>query len=186
MMRMMLAAVAALSLAACNQGNGPQLPPVQPGAQAPSVQTPQTGVQQGTPTNEIRQQIIARIGTYLDGYQSQMAPNTARVQGMDDQIVAIQPGTDTRWQVNLNAGTAYTFLGACDDDCNNVDLELIDVRTGGVIGSDMLGDDYPIVNFTPPANGQYIARLLLQNCTVAPCYVGTRVVSQAAGGAAPK
>lgn len=186
MMRMMLAAAAALTLAACNQASGPQLPPVQPGAQAPSTQTPQTGVQQGTPSNEDRTRLIESIGTYLDAYQAQMAPNTAPVEGMDDQVVAIQPGTDTRWLVNLNAGTPYTFLGACDGDCTNVDLELIDMRTGGVVGSDMLGDDYPIVNFTPPANGQYIARLLLQNCTVAPCYVGTRVRSQAAGGAAPK
>jgi hypothetical protein len=107
------------------------------------------------------------------------------VEGMTDQVTAIQPGTDTRWLVNLNAGTTYAFLGACDADCNNVDLELIDMRTGGVVGSDLLNDDYPIVTYTPAANGQYIARLLLQNCTVAPCFVGTRVVSQA-GGAAPK
>lgn len=186
MIRMMLAAAAAMTLVACNQANGPQLPPVQPGAQAPSTQTPQPGVRQGTPDEANRQQLLASIGTYLDGYQAQMAPGLTPVQGMDDQITAIQPGTDTRWLVNLNAGTTYAFLGACDGDCTNVDLELIDMRTGGVVGSDMLADDYPIVTFTPPANGQYIARLLLQNCSVAPCYVGTRVVAQQGGGAAPK
>jgi hypothetical protein len=180
-----LAAAAALALAACNQaGSGPALPPVQNGAQAPSTQAPQPAVRQAQITNEVRQQITGRIGQYLDNYQSQMAPGTTPVQGMDDQIVAIAPGTDTRWLVNLNAGTTYVFLGACDDDCNNVDLELIDMNTGGVVGSDMLTDDYPLVTFSPPANGRYIARLLLQNCTVAPCYVGTRVRTM--GGAAPK
>jgi hypothetical protein len=48
----------------------------------------------------------------------------------------------------------------------------------------MLPDDYPVVNFTPPTNGRYIARLLLQNCTVAPCYTGTRLLAQSANAAA--
>jgi hypothetical protein len=187
MMRMMFAAAAALALAACNQGgNGPALPPVQEGAQAPSTLTPQTAPQQANITDEVRQQLIAQMDTLLDAYQQQFAASRTPVEGMADQVVALQPGTDNRWVVNLNAGTDYTFLGACDGDCTNVDIELIDMRTGGVVASDMLSDDYPVVNFTPPANGQYIARLLLQNCTVAPCYTGTRVLTQAAGSAAPK
>jgi hypothetical protein len=186
MMRMMLAAAAALTLVACNQGNGAALPPVQPGAQAPSTQTPQPTAQQAQITDEVRQQLITGMDTLLDNYQSQFAASMGPVQGMDDQVVALQPGTDNRWSVNLTGGTPYTFLGACDGDCTNVDIELIDMRTGGVVASDMLADDYPVVAFTPPADGQYIARLLLQNCTVAPCYTGTRVVSQTAGGAAPK
>lgn len=185
MMRMMLAAAAALTLVACNQGSGPQLPPVQAGAQAPSTQTPQPTTQQAQITDEVRQQLITGMDTLLDNYQSQFAANMSPVNGQNDQVVALQPGTDNRWVVPLTGGTAYTFLGACDGDCNNVDIELIDMRTGGVVASDMLGDDYPVVNFTPPADGQYMARLLLQNCTVAPCYTGTRMLSQQ-GGAAPK
>ena len=41
MFRSMMLAVAALALAACNQGTGTQLPPVQEGAQAPSQIAPQ-------------------------------------------------------------------------------------------------------------------------------------------------
>ena len=84
----------------------------------------------------------------------------------------------------MTANTSYVIVGACDGDCTNVDIELIDMTTGGVVASDMLPDDYPVVNFTPTADGQYMARLLLQNCTTAPCYAGARVVSSAAG--APK
>jgi hypothetical protein len=60
------------------------------------------------------------------------------------------------------------------------------MSTGGVVASDMLPDDYPVVQFTAPADGQYMVRTLLQNCTVAPCFVGSRALTQAAGGAAPK
>ena len=186
MMRMMLAAAAALTLAACNQGSGAPLPPVQAGAQAPSTQTPQPGTQQANITDEVRQQLIANIGQQLDQIATNFAAGKARVQGMDDQVVALQPATDNRWQVNLTGGTAYTIIGACDGDCTNVDIELIDVSTGGVVASDMLPDDYPVVNYTPQANGRYIARLLLQTCTVAPCYTGTRILAAQAGAAAPK
>ena len=84
--------------------------------------------------------------------------------------------------MELTANTPYTFLGACDGDCTNVDIELIDMRTGGVVASDMLPDDYPVVNFTAPANGQYMVRTILQVCTTAPCFTGMRALTQAAGG----
>jgi hypothetical protein len=185
MRRMMLAAVAALTLAACNQGGtGPSLPPVQPGAQAPSTQTPAQAVQQANVTDEVRQQLITNIGQQLDQYGQNFAPGSTRPEGVNDEVVPMQPATDHRWNITMTANTAYTIVGACDGDCTNVDIELIDTQTGGVVASDMLADDYPVVNFTPTANGTYIGRLLMQNCSMAPCYAGARVV--AATGAAPK
>ena len=58
----------------------------------------------------------------------------------------------------------------------------LEYRTGGVVASDMLPDDYPVVEFTPPANGQYVIRMLMQTCTIAPCYAGARILSQGGGG----
>jgi hypothetical protein len=46
----------------------------------------------------------------------------------------------------------------------------------------MLPDDYPVVNFTPQANGQYMVRLLMQSCATAPCFAGTRALTAAGGG----
>jgi hypothetical protein len=185
MRQVMFAAVAAMALAACNQnGSGPALPPVQAGAQAPSTQTPAQATRQANITDEVRQQLISNIGAQLQQFQTQFAAGYTPPQGMGDIIQAMQPGTDHRWTLNMTANTSYVIVGACDGDCTNVDIELIDMTTGGVVASDMLPDDYPVVNFTPTADGQYMARLLLQNCTTAPCYAGARVVSSAAG--APK
>jgi hypothetical protein len=182
----LLAAAAAVTLAACNmlpgQTSGPPMPPVQAGAQAPTVLTPQAGVAQATNiTAEQRQQLIANIGQQLDTFTGNFGGGKAPPAGFTDQINPLQPGTDHRLVMDLTANTPYTFVGACDGDCTNVDIELISMTTGGVVASDTLPDDYPVVNFTPPANGQYMVRTMLQNCTVAPCYVGMRALAEAPG-----
>jgi len=184
MRTLLLAAVAAFALAACNQqGTGPGLPQVQEGAQAPSTQTPQPGAQQARIDDETRTALIANINEMLDGMTQQSG--MTRAEGIEDTIQPMQPSTDHRAVVSLNAGTGYTFIGACDGDCTNLDIELIDMTTGGVVASDMLPDDFPVVNFQPTANGQYMVRTLLQACSVAPCFVGTRALSVSAAAAAP-
>lgn len=189
MRKILLAAVAAMALSACNQaGGGPALPPVQPGAQAPSVQAPPSGpVEQLRITDENRRQVEANIVDQLNQIGQGAATGASPPQGFQDALVALQPGTDHRFTIGLTGGAQYSFIGACDADCSNVDLELIDMTTGGVVGSDMLDDDFPVVHFQPSADGQYMVRLLMQNCTRAPCYAGARALTYpASAAAAPK
>ncbi|HVK80663.1 MAG TPA: lipoprotein [Verrucomicrobiae bacterium] len=189
MRKILLAAVAALALSACGQGgSGPALPQVQEGAQAPSVQVRPPGqTQRGEFNEEVHTQLRQNMLEQLNAIGQNFAAGQAPPAGFEDQILTLEPGTDHRWQVSLTGGQPYTFIGACDGDCTNVDIELISVTTGGVVASDMLPDDYPVVQFTPPADGQFIVRTLLQNCTVTPCYVGTRGLTPGAAGAeAPK
>lgn len=183
----LIAAIAVLTLGACNQGSGTALPPVQPGAQAPSTQAQQPApAQQANVTAEVRQQLIDNIGQQLNQIAQNFAAGAAPPAGFTDQIVPMQPSSDHRFDIALTAGAGYTIVGACDGDCTNVDIELIDRATGGVVASDMLPDDYPVVNFQPAANGNYIVRLLMQQCSVAPCYAGARVLQQGAAAAGPK
>ncbi len=184
-----VAAAAIMALAACNQqGSGPALPQVQAGAQAPSTQArPETTPQRAQIDDATRTQLVANIGEQLDAIAQNFAAGMSAVEGTTDQIHALEPSTDNRWLIDLTANQPYTFVGACDGDCTNVDIELISMSTGGVVASDMLPDDYPVVQFTAPANGQYMVRTLLQNCSVAPCFVGSRALTQVPGAAeAPK
>ncbi|MEZ5959065.1 MAG: hypothetical protein R3C30_01375 [Hyphomonadaceae bacterium] len=181
MRQLLVAAAVAFGLAACGQGaDGPALPKVQAGATPPSTQSPGSPTQQAQITDEVRQQLIENIGQQLTQLQGGNAPNYSQVGA--DTIVPMQPGHDYRFLVDLTGGTEYGFIGACDGDCSNVDLELISMETGGVVANDMLPDDYPIFPYTPTANGQYMVRLLMQACTTAPCYAGARIVSNAPAG----
>ncbi len=193
MMRMVVAAMAAFALCGCDQlsqltggGSGPPLPPVREGAQAPMTQTRSGQVQQANISPEVRQQLITNIGQQLDALAQQFASGMAPPQGFTDQIAPMQPATDHRFQIDLTAGVPYVFVGACDGDCTNVDIELIDASTGGVVASDVLPDDYPVVQYQAQANGRYIVRLLMQTCAVAPCYAGARVLTQAPSGGGGK
>lgn len=186
MRRMLMAAAAVLALAACNPagGSGPALPTLQEGAQAPSTQTAPTGqVEQVQISDENRRAVEANVTDLLNQISEGAARGATPPEGFEDRMVALQPGTDHRFVVNLTAGTTYSFVGACDADCSNVDIELIDMRTGGVVGSDMLDDDYPVVHYTPEANGDYMVRLLMQTCTRAPCYTAARMLAHPNTGA---
>lgn len=184
--QLVIAAAAALALSACNQGSGPALPPVQAGATAPSTQAPAGEVTQTRVTEDVRQQLIANMGEQLNQLVENYAAGMTPMQGFTDQIVPMQPSTDHRFLVDLAAGTDYRFLGTCDADCGNLDMELIDMRTGGVVASDMLADPIPVVSFSPPANGSYMVRVLMQACSAAPCYAGARALSQPGGGGGAK
>lgn len=186
--KFVVAAAAIVALAACNQqGSGPALPQVQAGAQPPSTQArPETAAQRGRVDDATRTQLVANIGEQLNAIGQNFAAGMTPVEGATDQIHALEPSTDHRWLIDLTANQPYTFIGACDSDCTNVDIELISMATGGVVASDMLPDDYPVVQFTAPADGQYMVRTLLQNCTIAPCFVGSRALTQTVAAAAPK
>lgn len=176
MRQFLIAAAAACMLAACGAGaDGPPLPRVQAGATPPSTQSPGSPTEQTTVTDEVRQQLITGIGQLLTQYQTQMASGSHTIG--NDTIVPMQPGHDYRFIVDLNGGQQYGFIGACDGDCTNVDIELISMTTGGVVANDMLPDDYPVASYRPDANGQYMVRLLMQACSQAPCYAGVREIS---------
>ncbi len=187
------AAAAALALAGCNQlglgggsGSGPPLPAPQAGTQAPQVLTPPAETPRRANIDAAtRTSLVNNITDLLNQEAANFAAGQAAPAGFADEIVPMEPRTDHRWRFDLVAGTPYTIIGACDGDCTNVDIELIDSR-GGVVASDMLPDDYPVVNYTPSANGTYYARALLQVCTVAPCFVGMRVLTPSAAASTGK
>lgn len=196
MRKRLLTMAAVLALAACGQQQ-PAAPPQPPPAPAPAdggfnfdfgapstnpqpLSGPQAGqgggeavvggVLQGMPP-----QAQEGLSRYLDNYARQLAPNGVRINAVPDLYAALQPQAEHRWQFQLRGGQAYAVLGACDDDCNDVDL-IVEGPDSRALGADVENDDYPIVGFTPQTDGLYSVRIVLQTCTVAPCYVAARLV----------
>ncbi len=174
MKRFFAAAVAALALAACGQSNGlPSVPRDDPNA--PSQQKMQLQTSQANLSAEERAQLEALVKDYIDAAQQHLAQGMRPAPGFSDHITSLQPGRDDRWQVDLTGGQAYRIIGGCDNECTNMDIELIGAD-GRVVASDVLPDDAPVVNVTPAASGRYTVRILMQTCTVAPCYAGARIL----------
>jgi hypothetical protein len=95
-----------------------------------------------------------------------------------DVIMPTPIGDGHREVVRLEANRSYRFQGACDQDCSDVDMEILD-PSGRQVAEDIAGDDRPVVNVRPTRAGDYTVRIWLATCTVEPCYVGLRGYSRA-------
>jgi hypothetical protein len=71
----------------------------------------------------------------------------------------------------LRAGVAYVLLGACDQDCSDMDLRLL-APDSALVTQDVEVDDRPVLEFTAPATGQYTVMVMMPGCRQSPCYWG--------------
>lgn len=96
----------------------------------------------------------------------------------EDAIEPVMVASDGyRHVVRLDAGRSYLFQGACDQDCSDVDMEILDGR-GEQVAEDVALDDRPVVRVRPQLGGDYTVRAWLAACSTEPCYVGVRSFSQ--------
>src|SRR5262245_60987154 len=102
MIRKLAISVALLGLAACNQA-------------------PQANISAAD-----HAQLEALMRSYLDAGAQANAQGFSPAAGVNDEIAALQPDADHRYNVNLAAGTSYRIIGVCDNECSNVDMELLD------------------------------------------------------------
>jgi hypothetical protein len=76
--------------------------------------------------------------------------------------------------LQLDIGTQYQLLGACDNDCSDLDLTLYG-PSGNEIDTDVEMDDFPIVAVTPSRSGTYRLKVVMATCSVEPCRYGIGV-----------
>jgi hypothetical protein len=74
----------------------------------------------------------------------------------------------TTIQVPLRNGQTYTLVGTCDEDCSDLDLELVN-PFGRVVSRDISDDDRPVVSATPLISGTYRIRVTMAECSLGPC-----------------
>ncbi len=81
------------------------------------------------------------------------------------------------WSFFLSAGTQYMVIGACDEDCTDIDIVVKD-EDGDVVAQDFADDDVPIVRFTPSASGRFTIETSMYDCTAYYCYFGFGIFEQ--------
>lgn len=74
------------------------------------------------------------------------------------------------WTLNFEKGTNYRIVGACDKDCADLDIEILD--GSDVVTRDVLDDDAPVVSFSPKASGTLRVKVTMAKCTDEPCFFG--------------
>ncbi|HIK29466.1 MAG: hypothetical protein N3E45_11345 [Oscillatoriaceae bacterium SKW80] len=79
--------------------------------------------------------------------------------------------------MQLNAGTEYTIVALCDEDCSYINLKITDMY-GNEIAADMKDDNYPLITLTPTWTGKFQANAIIQNCSADFCYFGLGVFSK--------
>ena len=103
-----------------------------------------------------------------DAYDRRLSDRGYRMEG---NVIEGQLGDEASEShaIRLRGGRSYAILGACDEDCDDLDLYLFD-DDGDEIDSDVAADDYPILRYTPRRNGDYRLRIRMYNCNREPCY----------------
>lgn len=124
-----------------------------------------TGFRQDQWASQVRRQLDAvRDRMNLNGFALTHAPFIGQLDDSESETV----------QVQLDAGTEYYIIGACDNDCSDVDLQLR-TRSGSVITQDIAADDYPVLRVTPARGGTYLVRATMAECSAEPCRFGIGV-----------
>jgi hypothetical protein len=73
-------------------------------------------------------------------------------------------------EYDLRFGFYYAFVAACDSDCRDIDLALID-PDGNVVATDRDSDDMPVLLFAPAKPGRYRIRATVPGCgAIIGCY----------------
>jgi len=85
-------------------------------------------------------------------------------------IGRLDPNESDTWTFPLRAGTEYVIVGACDEDCTDVDVTV--TQDSDTVASDALDDDLPVVGFVAGKGGNHEIVVKMYSCDAAYCYFG--------------
>ncbi len=112
------------------------------------------------------------LGGYLNGYAERYAQGLPQVG--DDELARLADDAAYDYEVRLNGGNSYRVLGACDTNCRDVDIYVMD-PSGQEIGRDILTDDFPVVEIPHAQDGTYTVRIGMPDCGTDTCIGAARV-----------
>jgi hypothetical protein len=130
----------------------------------------QPAVSQNPWAQQVRDQLVA--AAVRAGYQGMYLSHEPFAGSLRD-------GQYQTVELELDEGVTYAIIGACDNDCEDVDLELYDADWNK-IDSDTKPDDTPVVTVTPRWTDTFQVRAIMADCqsSPTPCEFGFGVFSR--------
>ena len=86
-------------------------------------------------------------------------------------------GEIVSFYLHLDRRVPYVIVGACDQDCDDLDLVLFD-GDNNEVARDGQTDSLPIVEIEPTATGLFRLDTIMYSCTTEPCYYSVAVFEQ--------
>lgn len=96
-------------------------------------------------------------------------------RGTGEWVGTLRVGQVQDWPVSLASGVERYFVAACDRDCRDIDLEVLDAN-GARLGADALNDDFPRVHLDATAPGAVTVRVSMHQCANEPCFAAMRIM----------
>ena len=98
-------------------------------------------------------------------------------QATPQQIDVLKRGQSKRFRLQLNAGTTYGVVGACDQDCTHVAISLRDDNNRVLVQS-REQHHTAIVSGTPEQSALYTLYVSAPGCSQDACYIGLAVLQR--------
>ncbi|ULJ60430.1 hypothetical protein [Wielerella bovis] len=97
------------------------------------------------------------------------------------QRSSLAKGKTADHKIHLEAGKYYTVYGDCDDNCTDLNTDLL--LNGAVVDKDHLQDSAPIINVSPERSADYVVRASMVECSSDKCDYHINVINR---GEAPQ
>lgn len=112
-----------------------------------------------------------QVQSYLDEIESRALTGGFDLEG--EAVGWMLDGADGGTAIRLPAGY-YVAVGACDDDCSDIDLSITLLDTQEELDTDREMDSFPVVAFTLDETTDVLIGFAMPDCGTARCYAGYR------------
>lgn len=143
----------------------------------------------------IKHLVLGGITVFVGGAIIATAANSAEISEEQEQVICqlketveqqnqdgkklvfvpllgrVSAGGETRFTAKLNGEINYDIIGACDKNCDELNLSLNNADGEG-IAMDKKQDGVPIISFTPPSSNDYQITVTVDECKTENCEFG--------------
>jgi hypothetical protein len=122
-------------------------------------------------------QYTAQVQGYLDGLETHARNQGYRRNAAGPVFGSLDHGARAAHTVTVSGGTNYVLFGACDSDCADVDLKILDANGNTVIQANEL-DEILMLLFTARSSEKYRVEVIMTSCSVNPCRYGVQLMAR--------